>query len=135
MKDVLIVSSKKDSIGIFVPSDSYVDEETGVITARDVRRWYSPDYDLSFCADEKIQATYSPLYGWVLKSAKEIYIPGEDELHIQSPDVAKLDGFNHLIDITKEDHTYTFTFSNEQYEFRILTSKATRDRGYIVSVQ
>lgn len=49
--------------------------------------------------------------------------------------MAKLEGYDTLIDITREDYSYKLTFSNEDYGFKTLVSRSTRDRGYVVTVE
>ena len=52
-----------------------------------------------------------------------------------NPAVAKLEGYDILIDITEEDYTYKLTFSNGDYGLKTLLSRSTRDRGYVVTVE
>lgn len=46
-----------------------------------------------------------------------------------------LEGYDTLIDITRENDVFKLTFSNGDYAFKILVSWSTRDRGYVVTVE
>ena len=59
----------------------------------------------------------------------------ESALEAVNPAVAKLEGYDILIDITEEDYTYKLTFSNGDYGLKTLLSRSTRDRGYVVTVE
>lgn len=120
----------------FLPVDEEEDED-GYLVSRKTRMWMRTDggnvvSDLE--ADGKIRADWSFAYnGFVIRTNDMIVIPTED-IKITSAKVAELDGYDTLIDITKENYEYRLTFSNGKYEFKILVSKSTRDRGYIVTV-
>lgn len=52
-----------------------------------------------------------------------------------NPAVMNLEGYDTLIDITRENDVFKLTFSNGDYAFKILVSWSTRDRGYVVTVE
>ena len=73
-------------------------------------------------------------HDWVIKNDMELLVLAK-QFHVTSPEIAKLQGYDYLIDIIKGEHQYTLTFSNDNYEFKTLVSKSTKDRGYIVTVE
>lgn len=56
-------------------------------------------------------------------------------ISFKNPKVAALEGYDTLIDITKEGYECRMTFSNGNYDFKTLVRRSTRDRGVIVTVE
>ncbi len=67
---------------------------------------------------------------FVIRNDDEIYIPATG-FRMKNPKICELSGYDTLIDITKADYTYRLTFSDNDFRFRTLVSKLTKDRGYI----
>jgi len=138
MEDAFVeeVPSINGHFEAFLPVDEEENED-GYLVPCKTRLWMRTDgenviSDLE--ADGKIQTDWSYAYnGFVIRTDDMIVIPTED-IKICNPNVAKLEGYDTLIDITKENYEYRLTFSNAKYEFKTLVSKSTRDRGYIVTV-
>lgn len=122
---------------VFIASDEETDEGFVLVPRKD-RCWIRVGgsyVESKFTMDGDISADWSYVYqDFVVKNDKSLQILSKD-LKISSPCVAKLKGYDTLIDITREEYSYKLTFSNENYEFKTLTSKSTRDRGYIVTVE
>lgn len=128
---------EQDDMVIFVPQDESVTED-GLIERRGCRLWTAMDSDAhriwEIQMDGDVAFTKSQFYGtFVAMNGNEIWI--QEFGSIFSPEIQKLDKANILVDITKESHEYRFTFSDENYNLKTLVSKATRDRGYIVTVE
>ena len=105
-----------------------------IVEKRDVRKWFAVRSDEEFQMDGEIQISWSHAEkDWVICNDKELLVLKKG-FHVTSPEIAKLKGYDHLIDITKGEYQYTLTFSNDNYEFKTLVSKSTKDRGYIVTV-
>lgn len=119
---------------VFVPSDDVVVDVDDIVEKRDVRKWFAVRSDEEFQMDGEIQISWSHAEkDWVICNGKELLVLKKG-FHVTSPEIAKLKGYDHLIDITKGEYCYTLTFSNDNYEFKTLVSKSTKDRGYIVTV-
>lgn len=131
-----IPGSKGGDFKMFLASDE--EEKDGVLVPRKERVWVQiQSWDMgcspAFSCDGNIHADWSPAY-------QDFAIRGKDmirfkDLAVTSPAVAKLEGYDTLIDITREDYSYKLTFSNEDYGFKTLVSRSTRDRGYVVTVE
>lgn len=123
-----------DGYEVFVPSDEIRDADD-LVEKRDVRKWYAVRSDEEFQMDGELQISWSHAEkDWVICNDKELLVLNKN-FHVTSPEIAKLKGYNHLIDITKGEYRYTLTFSNDNYEFKTLVSKSTKDRGYIITVE
>ena len=89
----------------------------------------------SFRMNGDICASWSYIaHDWVIKNDMKLLVL-EKQFHVTGPEIAKLQGYDYLIDIIKGEHQYTLTFSNDNYEFKTLVSKSTKDRGYIITVE
>lgn len=122
---------------LFLASDE--DEEDGVLVPRKERLWaqlhgWNLQCVSTFSCSGDIRADWSPVYSGFVIRGKEM-LRFKEDININNPAVGKLDGYDTLIDITKQDYTYKLTFSNEDYEFKTLVSRSTKDRGYIVTVE
>lgn len=132
-----ILGSGNGDFDLFLASDE--DDENGVLVPRKERLWaqlhgWNLQCVSTFSCSGDIRADWSPAYsGFVIRS-KDMLRFGED-INISDPAVAQLEGYDTLIDITKENYVYKLTFSNEDYKFKTLVSRSTRDRGYIVTVE
>ena len=119
---------------VFVPSDESVDGDD-IVEKRDVRKWYVVRSDQTFRMNGEVHMSWSYAEkDWVISNGKELLVLNKN-FHVTSPEIAKLQGYDHLIDITKGEYCYTLTFSNDNYEFKTLVSKSTKDRGYIITVE
>lgn len=119
----------------FLPVDEEIGDD-GYLVAAKHRTWIHTDGDetTTFEADGMIQADWSPAYNeFVIRTGNMVMVEGQD-IMIKSAQVAKLEGYYTLIDITRDGYEYRLTFSNDEYAFKVLTSKSTKDRGYIVTV-
>jgi len=100
--------------------------------------WIKTDGDIQtalFEADGQIQVNWSHAYHeFVIRTRNMVMVPGR-EITISSPKVAELEGYDILIDITKEFHEYKLTFSDGEYAFKTLTSRSSMDRGCIVTIE
>ena len=138
VKDCFIkkIPGRDEDFEVFLASDE--EENDGMLVSRKERIWMQlQSWDMNhfniFSYGGSIRADWSPAY-------LDFVIRGKDMLRIKdfaltNPAVAKLEGYDTLIDITKENYTYKLTFSNEAYAFKTLVSQSTRDRGYIVTVE
>ena len=138
VKDCFIkkIPGRDGDFEVFLASDE--EENDGMLVSRKERIWMQlQSWDMNhfniFSYGGSIRADWSPAY-------LDFVIRGKDMLRIKdfaltNPAVAKLEGYDTLIDITKENYTYKLTFSNEAYAFKTLVSQSTRDRGYIVTVE
>lgn len=138
--DEAVIRELPDGSGafeVFLPSDEKLDEN-GYLVPREKRMWIRTNGFSEtgrFEADGSIRADWSYIYReFVIRTDDMIMVP-EKKLAINSPKVAELAGYNILIDITKKDYEYRLTFSDSEYNFKTLSSKSTRDRGYIVTVE
>lgn len=119
----------------FLPVDEEIGDD-GYLVAAKHRTWIHTDGNetTTFEADGMIQADWSPAYNtFVIRTGNMVVVENQD-IMIKSPQVAKLEGYYTLIDITRDGYEYRLTFSNDEYGFKTLTSKSTKDRGYIVTV-
>lgn len=120
---------------VFLVSDEK--EEDGVLEPRGERAWAQirsrEDIPKTFNCGGDICAYWSYAYHDFVIRGKDMVRVGD--IAITDPAVEKLNGYNTLIDITKENYAYRLTFSNKEYKFKTLVSQSTRDRGYIVSVE
>lgn len=132
------VEYSNDEYAIFVPSDEDIDDTDceSIVVKRNMRMWFILwGNGASFRMNGDICASWSYIvHDWVIKNDMELLIL-EKQFHVTSPEIAKLQGYDYLIDIAKGEHQYTLTFSNDDYEFKTLVSKSTKDRGYIVAVE
>lgn len=139
MEDAMIcdIPDSSGDFEAFLPSDEQKDEN-GYLVPREKRLWIRTDGFSEtgrFEADGSIRADWSYIYReFVIRTDDMLMVPGK-KLTINSPKVAELAGYNTLIDITKKDYEYRLTFSDSEYNFKTLSSKSTRDRGYIVTVE
>jgi len=131
-----IPGSRDGAYEVFLASDE--EENDGVLVSRKERTWmrfqnWNMDCSITFSYGGSIRADWSPAY-------EDFVIRGKDMLRVKdfvavNPAVAKLEGYDILIDITEEDYTYKLTFSNGDYGLKTLLSRSTRDRGYVVTVE
>lgn len=133
---VKIPHSKGGDFEVFLASDE--EEKDGMLVSRKERAWIQvQSWDMgcspAFSCEGSIRACWSPVYNDFVIRGKEM-IRFKDFV-VTNPAVAELEGYNTLIDVTREDYTYKLTFSNEAYEFKTLVSRSTRDRGYVVTVE
>lgn len=141
LNDIIIkeIPSCNGQYVAFLPSDED-DDGNGYLIPSAKRRWFrvnGSNPSFVFMADGKIQADWSYAYKeFVIKTQDMVIMPSQKiEIKAGSQNITKLEGYDTLIDITKEDCTYKLTFSNEDYEFKTLVSRTTRDRGYVVTVE
>lgn len=124
------------TIYIFVPSDE--DDE---LNKRTERLWITLSSDTSFGSfyasneNEQFTFSWSHMYRTIVAKSDNELLVLKKQFRVSSPEIAKLKGYDHLIDITKGEYQYTLTFSNDEYELKALCSKSTKDRGYIVTVE
>lgn len=134
-KAVIKAENEEANPTYFLPLDKFVDNDDKISDANAVS-WYAPTIGAQF--DTKaydLDINYSHIYKtWVVKTKDEVFVLGRD-FHVKSKEITKLEGYDHLIDITKAEYRYDLTFSNDEYEFKKLVSQSTRDRGYIVTVE
>lgn len=136
IKEILVKERPDAKYELFVPSKEMVDDND-IVIAREETLWYriKNGYAVELISMKTLQADWSYMYNEFIITGKDtLYIPSKD-LKIVSPKVKELAGYPTLIDITKEEYAYKLTFSNENYEFKTLTSKSTKDRGYIITVE
>ena len=123
---------------IFVPSDEDIDDTDceSIVEKRNMRMWFILwGNGASFRMNGDICASWSYIaHDWVIKNDMELLVL-EKQFHVTSHEIAKLQGYDYLIDIIKGEHQYTLTFSNDNYEFKTLVSTSTKDRGYVVTVE
>lgn len=132
------VEYSNNEYAIFVPSDEDIDDTDceSIVEKRNMRMWFILwGKGASFRMNGDICASWSYIaHDWVIKNDMELLVL-EKQFHVTGPEIAKLQGYDYLIDIIKGEHQYTLTFSNDNYEFKTLVSKSTKDRGYIVTVE
>lgn len=131
-----IPGSKDGDFGIFLACDE--EEEDGWLVPRKGRAWVQARSWDMYCSpifryNGAIRADWSPAY-------KDFVIRGKDMVRFKvfvatNPAVMNLEGYDTLIDITRENDVFKLTFSNGDYEFKTLVSRSTRDRGYVVTVE
>lgn len=93
------------------------------------------EYTRCVVTGEPTEITRCMLYGYyVFKSDKQIICDTSDGLYITSDEIAKLKGYDNLVDITRDGYTTLVTFANDKLEVKTLSRQSTRDRGYIVKV-
>jgi hypothetical protein len=142
--DDIVLVDTECMITAFVSTNYKVRDDESIEKA-DYTYWYMAesgpftdvnegDSDFEMAGPIKVDA--SPLYGLVIRNDSEIFVPSADFRMKMNPGLmSKLDGYDILIDISKEGYEYKLTFANSNYELRTVTSKSTKDRGYIVTIQ
>lgn len=136
INEILVKERPDGYYELFVPSKEMVDDND-TVSDRKETLWYriKNGYAVELIAMKTLQADWSYMYKeFIITGDDTLYIPSKD-LKIVSSKVKELAGYPTLIDITKEEYAYKLTFSNENYEFKTLTSKSTKDRGYIITVE
>ena len=128
-----IPGSKDGDFELFLASD--VEEKDGWLVPRKERAWIRVESRNMACSpmfscNGSIHAYWSPAYcDFVIRGKNMVRFK---DFVAEGPEVAKLDGYDTLIDLTRENYAYKLTFSDEGYKFKTLVSQSTRVRGYIV---
>ncbi len=94
---------------------------------------------IQLAADDIESITESLDGNLLIKADNVIYYSndGHNRRIINDPKVAETEGFNDFVAITfvDEGYTFTLTLANEKRETMKITSRGTRDRGPVISVQ
>lgn len=141
-----ILSVKDDTVEtLYIPHTSKIDENGVIIDSELAELWYS-----AICVDvgsSGIWEGVSRMFnGREILSVSIAHNMGDipvfrgldfidiNGIRIESKDIKNLDGYNYLVDITKDHYMDTYTFANAEYQIKKVTVSYTRDRGNIVTV-